>query len=342
MTVKNQTNADGFNYDLLVLGSGPTGIHAAVQAAKLGKKVCIVEKMPGKIGGCWIHTGTLPSKTLRESLEQIHSIRFHVGEKWVNRIIQDLNTGNLFGRALKVSSLEEDLIRKHLANNSITVAEGYGSLEDQYTVRVVSTETDPYLLSARYILLATGSKPRRPADIPFDGWRVVDSDDILLLEHVPQSMVIYGAGVVGCEYACIFAALGVKVTIIDSRSRILQYLDLEVANELKKAMEEMGVVFVMGKTLQRVVIKGPQVVVEADDYQTSTEVCFYAAGRVSTTEKIGLERLGIEMNDRGAIKVNTHFQTSIANIYAAGDWTACLGRYLLATGALCSPSCFWF
>lgn len=319
MTEKKTSKAEEYQYDLIVIGSGPTGIHAAVQAAKLGKKVCIIEKMPGKIGGSWIHTGTLPSKTIRESLEQIHSIRNHVGEKWVKRIIQDLNTGTLFGRAFKVSYLEEELVRKHLANNSVVIAEGYGSLEDQFTVRIVSTKTDPYLLTGRHILIATGSKPRRPSDIPFDGWRVVDSDEVLLLDHVPSSMVIYGAGVVGCEYACIFAALGVKVTVMDSRSRILQYLDLEVANELKKSMEEMGVTFVLDKTLHKVRIKGPQVIVEAADYHISTDVCFYAAGRVSTTEKIGLERLGVVMNDRGAIEVNAHFQTSISNIYAAGD-----------------------
>jgi len=314
-----RTATDGFDYDLIVIGSGPTGIHAAIQAAKLGKKVCVIEKMPGKIGGSWIHTGTLPSKTLRESLEQITNIRCHVGDKWVNRIIQDLNTGTLFGRAFKVSYLEEELTRQHLAHNSIALAEGYGSIEDQFSVRVVSAKVDPYVLTGRYLLVATGARPRRPPDIPFDGWRVVDSDEILQLEQVPSSMVIYGAGVVGCEYACIFAALGVQVTIIDSRSRILQYLDLEVANELKKSMEDMGVTFVLGKTLQKVKIKGPQVVVEADDYHVSAEVCFYAAGRMSTTEKIGLERLGIVVNDRGAIEVNAHFQTSIANIYAAGD-----------------------
>ncbi len=318
MTSKKQPD-QGFQYDLLIVGSGPTGIHAAVQAAKLGKKVCIVEKMPGKIGGSWIHTGTLPSKTLRESLEQIHSIRYHVGSKWVDRIIQDLNIGTLFGRAFKVSYLEEELVRKHLASNSVVIAEGYGTIEDRFSVRVVSTKDEPYVLTGRNILIATGSKPRRPNEIPFDGWRVVDSDDVLQLEQVPSSMVIYGAGVIGCEYACIFAALGVKVTMIDSRSRILQYLDLEVANELKKSMEAMGVTFVLDKTLQKVHVKGPQVVVESDDYHISVEVFFYAAGRVSTTDKIGLERLGISMNDRGAIEVNEHFQTSLPNIYAAGD-----------------------
>jgi len=307
------------NYDMIIIGSGPAGIHAAVQASKLKKRVCVIEKMPDHVGGCWIHTGTLPSKTLRESLATIHSIRSHVGETWVSRVVNDLHTGKLFGRAHKVSMQEENLVRTHMSNNSIHLLEGYGSLENRFSVRVVPPDSEPYTINGDYILISTGSRPRRPANIPFDGWRVVDSDEVLALENVPKSMVIYGAGVVGCEYACIFSALGVEVTVVDSRSRILQYLDREIGNELQNSMESLGVTFVLGKTLDHIQIIGPRVVTVAGDKTLDSEVLFYAAGRISCTERIGLERLGIKKNDRGAIIVNENFQTCISNIYAAGD-----------------------
>lgn len=307
------------NYDLIVVGSGPAGIHAAVQAAKLNKKVCVVEKMPEHVGGSWIHTGTLPSKTLRESLATIHSIRSHVGSSWVNRIVNDLQTGKLFGRAHKVSMQEENLVRTHLDNNSIHLLEGYGTLENRFSVRVIPHSQGPYTINGDFILIATGSRPRRPSNVPFDGWRVVDSDEILALENVPKSMVIYGAGVVGCEYACIFSALGVDVTVIDCRSRILQYLDSEIGDELQKSMESLGVRFELGKTLDHIQILGPRVLTIAGDKTVESELLFYAAGRISCTERIGLERLGIRCNDRGAIVVNENFQTCISNIYAAGD-----------------------
>ena len=194
-----------------MIGSGPAGVQAAVQAAKLDKKVCIVEKTQDRIGGCWIHTGTLPSKTLRESLATIQSIRHHVGAHWVERLIGDLHIGKLFDRATTVSEQEENLVLTHLKNNGIDLKFGYGSLEDRNLFRVIpNNENLPYLIEAKHILIGTGSKPRRPNDVPFDGWRVVDSDEILALERVPESLIIYGAGVIGCEYACIFASLGVQ------------------------------------------------------------------------------------------------------------------------------------
>lgn len=307
------------HYDLIVIGTGPAGIHAAVQAAKLKKKVGIIEKMPNKIGGCWIHTGTLPSKTLRESLATIHSIKNHVGGRWVERVVDDLQTGKLFDRSNKVSLQEEALVRKHLENNEIDLIEGYGSIENRFSVRVIPAEKDPYIVRGDHILIATGSRPRRPDDIPFDGWRVVDSDEILALENVPKSIVIYGAGVVGCEYACIFGALGVKTTVIDSRSRILQYLDSEVGKELQDTMEGLGIRFVLGSSLEKVRVNGPTVHLKAGNSEFDVDVLFYAAGRVSCTERVGLEKVGIQKNDRGAIVVNKNFQTCIGNIYAAGD-----------------------
>ncbi len=308
-----------FDYDFIVIGSGPAGIHAAVQAAKLNKRVCIIEKTPSKIGGSWIHTGTLPSKTLREALDAITNIRNHVGGNWVRRIVDDLNTEKLYGRARKVSLLEEELIRQHLKNNTITLIEGYGALENDYSVRVESSEKGSFILSGEKIMLATGSRPRRPDNVPFDGWRIVDSDEVLALEQMPRSMTIYGAGIIGCEYACIFGALGVSVTMIDARERILAYLDHEIVKELQKFMELLGVKFILNKSFTGVEMEGPQVKVIADDYSIECDVFFFAAGRNPCTERIGLERMNIATDDRGNIKVNQNFQTRISTIYAAGD-----------------------
>ena len=318
-TLGNSKKTNELEYDLVVIGSGPAGIHAAVQASKLNKKVCIVEKTPGHIGGCWIHTGTLPSKTLRESLATIQSIRHHVGSHWVERLIGDMQVGKLFHRANKVSSQEESLVFNHLKNNGIDIRYGYGSLETRNSVRIVPPDEDPYVVQSEFVLIGTGSKPRRPPDVPFDGWRVVDSDEILALERVPRSLIVYGAGVVGCEYACIFGSLGIDVTIIDGRTQIMQYMDRDVARELQSSMEELGIKFILGKSLKKIKCNGPLACADLGDESHEAEVLFFAAGRVSVTDRLGLEKLGIERNDRGAIIVNQHFQTKIPNVYAAGD-----------------------
>jgi NAD(P) transhydrogenase len=307
--------------DLAIIGSGPAGIHAAVQAAKLNKKVVVIEKTPERIGGVWIHTGTLPSKTLREVAEAIHRIKFHVGNEWVDRLVNDISPATLFGRASHVCNQEESHVRRYLTKNNVEVVSGTGRLESEHSVRVIPANADPYVIDAQHILIGTGSRPRRPDDIPFDGWRIVDSDEILKLASLPRKLSIYGAGVIGCEYACIFQALGCQVTIFDARGVVMQNLDREITEELKKIMEAQGIRFCMNHTLDKVSGDGANALASFNDGNIvdKADVFFFAAGRVSNTENIGLERLGITCNDRGAIKVNSHFQTNIPSIYAAGD-----------------------
>lgn len=307
-------------FDLVVIGSGPAGYRAAVQAAKLKKTVAMVEMTPNKLGGAWIHTGTIPSKTLRESMEAIHQIRFHAGSKWVDRIIKDLSTPKLLGHAHKVSQYEEGIMRRYFERYKIEIIEGFGTLEDRWTVRVARPDGSVQLVKGKTILLSTGSRPRRPADVPFDGWRIVDADELLKLEALPKSIVIYGAGVIGCEYACIFSLLGVDTTIIDGRSTIMQYVDQECALALKAAMEETGIKFVLGSKLKEAKVKGAAAVAKLENDQAfEADVLFYAAGRVPNTDRLGLERHGIKLSDRGEILVNENFQTNIPNVYAAGD-----------------------
>ncbi|MGE0172985.1 MAG: Si-specific NAD(P)(+) transhydrogenase [Oligoflexales bacterium] len=307
------------DFDILVIGSGPAGIHAAVQAAKLNKTVGIIEKTEKSIGGAWLHTGTLPSKTIREVVATIQSIKPHVGPKWVDRVIGYLSSESLAKRALNVSQVEETLVRKHLENNKIKIIQGFGRLEDQHNVRVTPKSGEAFLVSADYILIATGSKPRRPANIPFDDWRIVDSDGVLRLESLPSSIQIYGAGVIGCEYACIFGALGIKTTLIDTRTTIMQTADQEIAKVLKDSMEDMGIEILLGYKLKSMETRGPRVIVTYDRNIVESDIFFFAAGRQSTTENLGLERVGIHTDERGTIKVNEHFQTEASNIYAAGD-----------------------
>ena len=308
-------------YDLLVIGSGPAGYRAAVQAAKMKRSVAIIEATPGRLGGAWIHTGTVPSKSMRESMDAINNIRFHAGSKWVDRIIRDLPAAKLMGRAHKVSQYEESIVRRYCDRYAIEIIEGFASIEDANHVQVKCANGDEFIVQGRCILIATGSRPRRSADVPFDGWRIVDADELLKLESVPKSVLIYGAGVIGCEYACIFAALGTETTIIDGRNTIMQYADHEIAAALKKTLEdESGVKFVLGSKMAHAKANstGAQLTLENGDVLEG-EVLFYAAGRVPNTEKLGLEKVGIATTERGEIIVNSHFQTNVPNIYAAGD-----------------------
>jgi NAD(P) transhydrogenase len=317
-----------FEYDLLVIGSGPAGYRAAIQSSKMGKTVGLIEKVPDQLGGAWIHTGTIPSKTLRETMEQIHSIEFHAGAHWVKRIIENLSTDTLMGRAQNVAKSEEMIVSKYLERNNVTVISGYGVLTGKNEVTVELNDGNTSTFTSDNILISTGSRPRRPADVPFDGWRIVDCDEILNLENVPSSMIIYGGGVIGCEYACIFSALGVEVTLIDGRDKVLQFIDQEVVASLKSSMEKKGVKFTLGTGMKSSKINGPHVDVELDNGETlKGDVLFFAAGRVPNTEKIGLDKLEIKVGKRGHIEVNEQFQTAIPNIYAAGD---CIGSPALA------------
>lgn len=316
---------------MIIIGSGIAGFHAAIQAVKLKKRVCIIEKNLEKIGGSWIHTGTMPSKTLRETLAAIKGIESHVGRSWVHRIFEDLQTGKLFRRAVNVSTQEETLIKNYIERNQIRIARGYGIIEDRFSVRVISGHHQSYTLSTDYIVVATGSKPYRPEQIPFDGWRIVDSDDIFALENVPKTMVIYGAGVIGCEYACIFSALGVDVLLVDGRDSILQYCDREIVAELKKFMRELGVKFLLKHNLSAATVSGPKVELVIGEQTITTDLFFYAFGRVASTARIGLGRVNIKRRKHGYIEVNPSFQTSISNIYAVGD---AVGNPSLAAAAL--------
>lgn len=307
------------DYDFLVIGSGPAGIHAAVQAAKLNKSVAIIEKNPHRLGGAWLHTGTIPSKAMREVVATIQSIKPHLGDDWVSRLVNTVSSHTLRQRATSVSREEESLVRRHLTHNNISVIAGEALLHDAHHVRITGADGEIRNVSADFLMLATGSRPRRPTEVPFDDWRVVDSDSILKLDAIPRSVIIYGAGVIGCEYACIFGALGVETTLIDSRSQLMQFVDREISEALRCSMEDLGIRFMLGQTLSDVRVDGSQAVATIQGKEIRSDIIFFAAGRESATRGLGLEGVGINMDRRGTVLVNESFQTNIPNIYAAGD-----------------------
>lgn len=306
------------SYDLAIVGSGPAGVSAAVQAAKLRKRVCVIEKDFERIGGAWIQTGTLPSKTLREVLAMTNSVRAQSGPQWSERIVQNMLAGRLFERARHAAQRQEEHVRRYLTKNGVELIAGKGELKDAQSLMVRQQKTTQVITAAR-ILIAIGSRPRRPESVPFDGWRVIDSDEVLQLEHAPSKILIYGAGVIGCEYACIFAALGVETLIADSRPRIMPGIDLEVAAELRASMQAMGVQFLLEHELHAIKTDGVAVEVKLNDETHNTDMFFFAAGRVANSDRINAEAVGLECDEHGMIVVNAEFQSNVPSIYAAGD-----------------------
>ena len=306
------------DYDLAIVGSGPAGVSAAVQAAKLRKRVCVIEKDLARIGGAWIQTGTLPSKTLREVLAMTNSVRAQSGAQWSERIVQSMLAGRLFERAQQAAQRQEEHVRRYLAKNGVELIAGEGVLAGAQALTVRGAESQQVITATR-ILIATGSRPRRPESVPFDGWRVIDSDEVLRLEHAPRKILIYGAGVIGCEYACIFAALGVETFIADARPNIMPSIDLEIAAELRASMQAMGVQFLLERELHDIKTDGVGVEVKLNAETHRTDVFFFAAGRVANSDRIDAHAAGVECDARGMIVVNAEFQSSVPSIYAAGD-----------------------
>ena len=318
-TSKKDPNQAKNAYDYIVLGSGPAGVAAAIQASKLGQSVAIVEKNPKKLGGARLHYGTIPSKTMREVVSNIDYARPHLEKTQNEQNLPKIPMKYIVDRVRKVSGDGEQLIREHLEANNIDIVIGYGSIESPNCVKVKTENQSTQYIETKTILIAMGSKPRRPPEVIFDGQVVVDSDGIWSVPTLPKTMAIFGAGIIGSEYACYFASLGVKTTLVDSRQQIMQHMDNEVTGELKRCMESIGIQFVLGQAMKKISNVSNRAVIELENDIIETEICFFAAGRVSATSDMDLEKIGVRMNERGAILVNDYFQTDVPSIYAAGD-----------------------
>jgi NAD(P) transhydrogenase len=306
-------------YDLVILGCGPGGEKAAIEAASFGHTVAIVEQSPF-VGGAMINTGTLPSKTLRET--SVFLDQFRNRDLYGIRLSMDgdLTIKQFMYRERQVVRSEIAIVLDNLRQERITLVQGRGALRDARTVEVVRPDGSTDRLEGGAILVATGSYPLRPPELPFDDGRFYDSDTILNLDRLPRSMAIIGAGVIGCEYAAVFSILGIEVHLLDRRPRILPFVDWEIGDRLRRHMEEAGVRFHFGADSVRHRVCDGAVELDLTDGTTlSVEKVLYAGGRLGASRGLGLEALGIPISDKGHIQVDGHYQTPVAGVYAVGD-----------------------
>ena len=307
------------SFDLVVIGSGPAGEKGAAQAAYFGKRVAVVESSPN-LGGAGVNTGTVPSKTLRESALYFSGL----GQRGLYGIDYSLREGltvqGFMHRKDAVVSAERLKIASNLAAHEIELVHGTAQFENAHTVRAIDPRGAPRLLRGEVILIATGSKPHRPPEIPFDDKSIFDSDSILAMDRIPKSMIVVGGGVIGCEYASIFTALGVEVTLVDGRERLLPFLDGEISELLRARLAGLGLRFCFQERLKATerVASGVRMTL-ASGKVVEAETALFAAGRRGAVDGLGLERAGLGINPRGNIDVNDHYQTHVQHIYAAGD-----------------------
>ncbi|MFJ9211231.1 Si-specific NAD(P)(+) transhydrogenase [Streptomyces sp. NPDC102264] len=307
------------DFDMLVIGSGPGGQKAAIAAAKLGRRVAVIDR-PDMVGGVSIHTGTVPSKTLREAVLYLTGLaqRDLYGQSY--RLKEEITVADLTARTQHVVGLEVDVVRSQLARNQITLLAGTGRFMDDHTVAVRDASGQDRLLTADHIVIATGTRPARPASVEFDDRTVMDSDSVLSMEKVPRSMVIVGAGVIGMEYASMFAALGSKITVVEQRPGMLDFCDVEVVEALKYRLRDLAVTFRFGETVAAVERheQGTLTILESGK-KIAADAVMYSAGRQGLTEELDLGKAGLSADARGRITVDEHYRTEVPHIYAVGD-----------------------
>lgn len=311
-------------YGLIVIGTGPAGEKAAVKAAYFGHRVAIIEKAP-VCGGAGVNTGTIPSKTLKETALYL-SGKYDKGLYGIDRDIEGETTvGNFLYRKNWIVKTEADAVRRNLLNHKVDIYQGTGSLVDAHTVSVQSEDGKEQLLSTDYVILATGSYPVHPANIPFDNKRVHDSDTILEITRFPTSIAILGAGVIGIEYATIFSTMGCKVYLINRSDKILTFIDQEIVQHLLRHMKEDQIDLMFEKSVESIEVPPGNPDTEllkvhlASGEVLTVDMFLFAAGRNGTVHGLGLEKLGIKITNRETIEVNENYQTAVPNIYAVGD-----------------------
>jgi NAD(P) transhydrogenase len=307
-----------YDYDLLVIGSGPGGQKAAIAAAKLDRRVAVIER-PEMLGGVCVNTGTIPSKSLREAILYLTGLdqREMYGQSY--RVKDEITIADLTARTRHVVSRENDVVRNQLARNRITIMTGFGYFSGPNAVEVDDGGRS-HKVTADKIVVATGTKPARPASVAFDEKTVIDSDGIIHLETVPRSMVVAGAGVIGIEYASMFAALGTKVTVVEKRDRMLEFCDEEVVEALKYHLRDLAVTFRFGETVGSVEAhEEGAIALLHSGKKIPADTVLYSAGRQGMTDGLNLPAAGLTADDRGRIAVDEFFRTKVEHIYAVGD-----------------------
>jgi NAD(P) transhydrogenase len=307
-------------YDLVVIGSGPGGQKAAIAAAKLGKTVAVIER-DGTLGGVCTNTGTIPSKTLREAVLYLTGITQRELYGVSYRVKENITPADLLARTQHVIDKEQEVVRSQLIRNRVELYTGHGRFIDEHTVLVEDQHRgERVTVSGRYIVIATGTKPARPPGVEFDEERVLDSDGILNLKFVPASLVVVGAGVIGIEYASMFAALGTKVTVVEKRHTMLDFCDAEIVEALQFYLRELAVTFRFGEEVTAVDVGASGTVTTlASGKQIPAAAVMYSAGRQGQTDDLNLANAGLESDSRGQIYVDRDFRTKVDHIYAVGD-----------------------
>jgi NAD(P) transhydrogenase len=305
-------------YDLIVIGAGPAGEKGASKAAQYGKRVALIERAP-YLGGASINTGTVPSKTLRESALYYSGLRQRGLYGIDYSFKQNLTVKDFMFRERMVVEEEREMIENHVESHHITVIHGEASLKDNHTVGIKNAESAQEI-TGDVILIATGSRPHHPAEIPFDGELIFDSDTILNMKHIPKTMAVVGGGVIGTEYASIFTALDINVTLIEPRGTIISFVDSEIRQHLIDQLQKFGLHFVFDDRMTRIEPQQNHVhVLLEKGGPKDFDVALVAAGRQSNVEGLRLDEVGVKCGERGLILVDEIYRTNIPNIYAVGD-----------------------
>jgi NAD(P) transhydrogenase len=308
-------------YELVVIGSGPAGHHAAIQAAKLGRSVAVVERRV-TLGGVALNAGTIPSKTLREAVLYLTGFRLRglYGDSY--RVKDKITLPDLRMRVDHVIAHEAEIFRAQFLRNSVELLQGEASFLGPHTLKLSNGDNQEEI-EADFVIITTGTRPARPPKVPFDGDRVLDTDQLwdLRRTQLPRSLTVVGGGVIGIEYSCVMAALGVQVTLIERRPRFLDFVDRELVEALSYHMRAMGAVLLLGEDVTAISIDGSGNVVAqlASNKTVCSDTLLYAAGRIGNTDRLNLYAAGLTTDERGRLPVDAQYRTVVPHIYAAGD-----------------------
>lgn len=316
---QGQGKIKGFDFDLIVIGTGPSGQKAAVQAAKVKKRVAVVEASH-VLGGVWSNSGTIPSKSFREAVMYLSGFRERSIYGSAYRVKSRISMSDLTYRIESIVRHENQVIEDQLRRNRIEILKGFASFIDAHTISIehdgtVSKKT------ADKIIIAVGTKPHHPPGFENDGKKILDSDDVLGIEELPRNLVVVGGGIIGVEYASMFAVLGVKVTLIEAQKELLQFVDREIVESLQYQLRNLGITLRLGEEVSEVSVRADGQVETSlkSGKRVVSEMVLVSAGRQGATENLNLQAVGIVPDKYGRIKVNEYFQSSVENIYAVGD-----------------------
>lgn len=318
----NKRMTDRYDFDFICIGSGPASQRAAVQAAKLGNRVAVIEKRR-VVGGVCVEVGTIPSKTLREAVISLTGLNGHLEQSWKSRSNRPLTVDKLLARITQVVDREALVVEDQLRRNDIVLISGEASFADPHTIVVASEKNKTQKITGDKIFIGVGAKPASPPGVPTDGQVILSSDDMIRLKQIPRTMAIVGGGVIGIEYAAMFAKLGIEVTLVDKRERPLEFLDREIVDELIHQMRKDNVTFRLGESVDRLEItENPPhraiILLESGKRIVSDQVLF-SVGRIGSTDRLNLGAAGLTADERGRLKVDKEFRTPVPHIFAAGD-----------------------